>query len=110
VGGAPASSPSSRDIESFLGARSRNAELAERLADPRPPSVELHDGPDVPHDVLLVVSKMKAYIKARSGMNTSASVNEALSDLVRGLCDDAIQVAAADERKTVMGRDFPGGS
>ena len=60
----------------------------------------------VPRDVLVVVSKLKAYIRARSGMNTSASVNEALSDLVRGLCDEAIQRAAADERKTVMGRDF----
>jgi len=110
VAGAPTSSPTPRDIESFLGGRSRNAEFVERLATPLSSSVELYDGADVPIDVLVVVSKMKAYIKARSGMNTSASANEALSDLVRGLCDDAIQQAAADERKTVMGRDFSGGS
>ena len=109
VAGASTSSPSARAIESFLGDRSRNAELVDRLNTPGSSAVELNDGPEVPHDVLVVVSKMKAYIKARSGMNTSASVNEALSDLVRGLCDDAIQRAAADERKTVMGRDFPGG-
>jgi histone H3/H4 len=60
--------------------------------------------------VLVVVSKLKAYIRARSGMNTSGSANEALSDLMRGLCDEAIQRAAADERKTVMGRDFSEGS
>ena len=64
----------------------------------------------LPQDVLVVVSKLKAYIRARSGMNTSGSVNDALSELVRGLCDDAIQRAAADERKTVMGRDFSDGS
>jgi hypothetical protein len=64
----------------------------------------------VPQDVLVVVSKLKAYIRARSGMNTSGSANEALSDLMRGLCDEAIQRAAADERKTVMGRDFSEGS
>ena len=49
---------------------------------------------------------MKAYIKARSGMNTSGGVNEALSDLIRKLCDKAIERARADERKTVMDRDF----
>jgi len=31
---------------------------------------------DLPKDVLVVVSKLKAYIKARSGMNTSDSVME----------------------------------
>jgi len=30
----------------------------------------------------------------------------ALSDIVRGLCDQAIGNAAAGGRKTVMGRDF----
>jgi len=64
----------------------------------------------LPQDVLVVVSKLKAYIRARSGMNTSASANDAISHLVRGLCDEAIQRAAADERKTVMGRDFSEGS
>jgi len=98
-----------RSIDSFLGSESRTAALADRLASPAGPSIELNDGPDVPEDVLLVVSKLKAYIRARSGMNTSATVNDVLSDLVRGLCDEAIQQAAADERKTVMGRDFSGG-
>ena len=56
-------------------------------------------------DVLIVVSKMKKYIKDRSGMNCSDAVAELLSDHVRALCDDAIRAAARDERKTVLDRD-----
>jgi hypothetical protein len=61
---------------------------------------------DVPRDVLIVVSKLKAYVRARSGMNTSDSAIDALSDIVREIADKAIQKAAADGRKTVMDRDF----
>ncbi len=61
---------------------------------------------DLPHDVLIVVSKLKNYVRARSGMNTSDSAVDILSDIVRELCDGAIQKAAADGRKTVMDRDF----
>lgn len=56
-------------------------------------------------DVLIVVSKMKKYIKDRSGMSTSDSVAEALSDHVRTLCDDAIRTAGTDNRRTVLDRD-----
>ena len=58
-------------------------------------------------DVLIVVSKMKKYIKDRSGMNTSDAVAEDLSEHVRAICDDAIRAAAADGRKTVLERDVP---
>ena len=61
---------------------------------------------DLPEDVLVVVSKLKAYVKARSGMNTSDGVVDALSAKIRKLCDAAIEVAHADGRKTVMDRDF----
>jgi hypothetical protein len=61
---------------------------------------------DVPRDVLIVVSKLKAYVRARSGMNTSDAAVDVLSDIVRELCDAAIQKAAADGRKTVLDRDF----
>jgi histone H3/H4 len=56
-------------------------------------------------DILIVVSKMKKYIKDRSGFNCSDAVAEYLSDHVRLLCDDAIRAAARDERKTVLDRD-----
>ena len=56
-------------------------------------------------DVLIVASKLKAYIKG-SGMSTSANVMPKLSDIVRKLCDEAIENAQKDGRKTVMDRDF----
>jgi len=58
-------------------------------------------------DMLIVVSKLKKYVKDRSGMNTSDAVAEALGDHVRAICDQAIQAAAADGRKTVLERDVP---
>ena len=61
---------------------------------------------ELPKEVLVVVSKLKAYIKARSGMNTSDNVTDVLSNQIRKLCDAAIEVAQADGRKTVLDRDF----
>ena len=57
-------------------------------------------------EVLIVASKLKNYIRGKSGMNTSAAVMEALSNRVRQLCDQAIENAKRDGRKTVMDRDF----
>jgi len=74
--------------------------------EPRSPTIELSDGEHVPSDVLIVVSKVKAYIHARSEFKTSATANDALSDIIREHCDRAIKQAAAAERSTVMGRDF----
>jgi len=58
-------------------------------------------------DVLIVVSKLKKYIKDRSGFNTSDGIMDLLSDHLRAICDDAIRAAARDERKTVLDRDVP---
>ena len=78
---------------------------------PAPPARRLiasdEDDADLPRDILVVVSKLKKYIKARSGMNTSDSVVDVLSDHVRRLADEAIRSAAENERKTVLDRDFP---
>lgn len=57
-------------------------------------------------EVLVVASKLKNYIRAQSGMNTSSAVMEALSNRIRGLCDQAIENAKREGRKTVMDRDF----
>jgi len=62
---------------------------------------------DTEREVLIVVSKLKKYIKDRSGMNTSDAVVDVLSDHVRAICDDAIRAAARDDRKTVLDRDVP---
>lgn len=57
-------------------------------------------------EVLVVASKLKNYIRAKSGMNTSAAVMDALSGKIRELCDRAIETARGEGRKTVMDRDF----
>lgn len=57
-------------------------------------------------DVLIVASKLKAYVRARAGMNTSDRCVEPLSDAVRELADRAIEKARAEGRKTVLERDF----
>jgi len=57
-------------------------------------------------EVLIVASKLKIYIKSSSGMNTSGNVITALSNRVRDLCDQAIENAKSQGRKTVMDRDF----
>ena len=59
-----------------------------------------------PRDVLVVVSKLKLYVRATADMNTSDDVVEVLSDRLRDLCDAAVERARAAGRKTVMARDF----
>lgn len=61
---------------------------------------------DLPQDILVVVSKLKSYVKARGDLNTSADVSEALSSIIRRECDKAIESAKRDGRKTLMGKDF----
>lgn len=55
---------------------------------------------------LVVVSKVKKYIKNKAGMNTSASVMDQLSKIVEKEIEKAVQNAKGDNRKTVMDRDF----
>ena len=69
---------------------------------PRPPPPPEPE----PQEVLVVVSKLKAYVRERSGMNTSDAVAEVLSSQLRRLCDRAIESARRDGRRTVMERDF----
>jgi histone H3/H4 len=71
-------------------------------------SKELPMSNEVPKEVLVVVSKVKTYIRAKSQMNTSDAVTEALSELVRSTCDQAIEKAKSEGRKTVMARDITG--
>lgn len=59
-----------------------------------------------PKEILIIASRLKEYIDAKSGFNTSGQVLEILSDSVRNLCDRAIANAREDGRKTVLDRDF----
>ena len=58
-------------------------------------------------DTLVVVSKIKAFIKARGEMNTAGSVADVLTKIVERECLKAIEKAKSEGRKTVMDRDFP---
>lgn len=57
-------------------------------------------------DVLVVVSKLKKYIRDKSQMNTAGGVPGSITRHVKVLCDRAIENARRDGRKTVMERDF----
>lgn len=57
-------------------------------------------------EVLVVVSKLKGFVKETTGLNTSADVIPVLSDYIREICLKAAQNAHRDERKTLMARDF----
>jgi hypothetical protein len=65
---------------------------------------------EAPQEILIVASRLKDYIRAKSGFNTSDGVLAPLSDAVRRLCDEAIANATRLERKTVLERDIPDGS
>ncbi len=74
-------------------------------ATPTTASVDDSSGGDG-DEVLVVVSKLKKYIKDRAGMNTSTDVVGPLSDHLRRVSDAAIAEAQKDGRKTVLERDF----
>jgi len=56
---------------------------------------------------LIVASRLKDYIRERSGFNTSDGVLEPLSEIVRRICDDAVRNASREGRRTVLDRDIP---
>ncbi len=74
-----------------------------RLVTPASASAKAND---VPKETLIVASKLKDYIRNKSGMNTSGNVLDRLSDMIRLQCDKAMERAQQDNRKTVMDRDF----
>lgn len=78
----------------------RRIVVTPRPAAPTPPAPAPGD------EVLVVATKLKAYIRARAGMNTSESALDVLSDIIREHADRAIDHARSEGRKTVMDRDF----
>lgn len=95
VGSAPVAAPGVRRI------------VAEPAAAPAPLTAAEPILRDAERDMMIVMSKLKKYVKDRSGFNCSDAVGDALSENVRALCDEAIRAAGRDERKTVLDRDVP---
>ena len=80
---------------------SGSAKAAVEIKSPKAISPEIK-----PEDILVVVSKVKDYIRSNSGMNTSDAVMGVLSKWVRRWADQGITVARTNNRKTVLDRDF----
>ena len=74
-------------------------------AGPAPTAASRPD-PDAALEVLVVVSKLKKYVRDWSGMNTSDTAVSVLSDHLRELCREATRQAGLDGRRTVLDRDF----
>ena len=55
---------------------------------------------------LVVVSKVKKFVRELSGMNTGADAIAVLSEKVAQASRRAIENARTDGRKTLKGRDF----
>jgi hypothetical protein len=108
----PAPAPAPRPLSSAPAPRPP-APIASPALRPAVASVTAHaGGPALSNqydhdDILVVVSKVKKYIKDRGGLSTSDAVAEALGAHVRKVCDDAIRNAVRDGRKTVLDRDVP---
>lgn len=77
--------------------------VLERDFDTPPPPI---DDPTLPRDTLVVVSKLKHYIRKSSEMNTADAVKDILSDFLRARSEAAIRNARQASRKTVLDRDF----
>ena len=58
-------------------------------------------------EILVVASRLKAYIRRDAGYNMSDTVLPVLSDAIRKICDEAIKNARLAERQTVLDRDVP---
>ena len=63
--------------------------------------------PAAPEETLIVASRLKEFVRAESGFNTSDRVLGPLSDIVRRISRRAIANARRAGRKTVLDRDIP---
>lgn len=57
-------------------------------------------------EILVISSKLKAYVKEAGELKCSAEVITAVSNKVKVILDEAILIAKADKRKTLKARDI----
>ncbi|MDJ0787027.1 MAG: hypothetical protein QNK05_09500 [Myxococcota bacterium] len=94
-------------VDTPAPAAPRSREPRRTLARPAaPPARSERSAP--PDEILIIASRLKSYVRAKSGgFNTSDKALAPLSDLVRQICDQAIENARRDGRMTVLDRDVP---
>ncbi len=102
--------PSASEVEAAAG-RARPAERkgVRRLVRDAPAATPPSAASNAPREVLIVASRLKEYVRAKSGFNTSDRVLDPLSDIVRRVADEAIRNASREGRRTVLDRDVPHG-
>jgi histone H3/H4 len=88
------------------GAKHRDAAAVQRriIASSAPSSSAISRKDE--NEILVVVSKVKAYIKSQADMNVSDEIMDILSHRIRYFCDQAIKHAQADGRKTIQDKDM----
>jgi hypothetical protein len=84
-------------------APSSNSSPSQPSSQPRSAAATSHAPSE--QEILVVVSKVKDYIRKKSGMNTSDAVMARLTKWVTRWCDESIRMAEQHERKTVLDRD-----
>ena len=80
------------------------AEKQRRIVRPGAQPAQAAPGTD---EVLVIAARVKDYVRAKSGYNTSDRVMVPLSRIVRRVCDEAIRSAQRGGRLTVLDRDIP---
>lgn len=93
--------PATREAEDVAGERAPRRRVAPAKAS------ALSAGGQDSGDVLIVASRLKDFVKSRSGYNTSDRVLEPLSEIVRRVCERAIENARSEGRMTLLDRDIP---
>jgi hypothetical protein len=88
------------------GAEAKEKPVMTRRIVPSAASSSSADNSPTDDEILVVISKLKKYIKDRSGMNASDAIAVVLSNQLCRMCNGAIERAGRDGRKTVLDRDF----
>ena len=81
------------------GAREKQRRIVRPADAPKAPPAE--------SEVLIIASRLKDYVRAKSGYNTSDRVLAPISEIVRRICEEAIRNAQREGRRTVLDRDIP---
>ena len=103
---APRTSPAPTALPSSARAQTDAREPRRIVVSSPPAAPSTHDA-SAPREVLIVASRLKDYVRARAGFNTSDRVLEPLSVIVRRAVDAAIESARRDGRRTILDRDVP---
>ncbi len=99
--------PSEAELRAAAAGQKKAAPPRRRIVASEPRAQASPPKGDVPIEVLVVASRLKDYIRAKSGFNTSDQALGPLSNIIRNACDKAIRSAEREGRKTVLDRDIP---